>query len=277
MNCPICDKENTREIEFWKNSGFNVCNKCDYFFYTGVNTLTPVENHYADDYWQSEIDAAKERAWGIGLARASEVFLLSRRIISSFLDIGAGPGYFLDSIEYYLPKSKVAFYGVEKYPPAQEFRTQNIGYKIGWLDQFEDGSIDAGVCIEVLEHLTAGEVKSLFEDLYLKASDRALFLFNTGLTEYVKNDDHDYLDPEIRGHISIWSVKAIQRLIGNAGWRIREIPNRSWCFVAEKTNDSDDDLVSRIWNPHPSNILSIEGSLRSKVLFLLGRDGLRAR
>ena len=243
-------------------------------FYTKSPAVTQIE--YEEGYWESELESARDRAWGIALARTSEVFILARKEISNFVDIGSGPGYFLDAIENYLPDSSIDFQAIELYPPNEEFRTKHTGYKVGWLDSFGDGSLDAGICIEVLEHLTSSEVKQLFDELYEKASMNSLFIFNTGLTDYVRKEDHNYLDPDFRGHISIWSVNAIRRLTRGSGWKIREMPNRSWAFLAEKTNQSDDDLMSRIWSPVPQNISTLEGKLKSKVLYLLGRDSLRA-
>jgi hypothetical protein len=170
----------------------------------------------------------------------------------------------------------VTFLGVEMFPPEIEFQTNHPGYRIGWLDQFDDESIDGGICIEVLEHLRPSEVKDLFSLLFIKASTGATFIFNTGLTEYVKNEDLAYLDPSVRGHISIWSISALRKLLGDVGWTFSAIPNRSWAFLAEKCPVANMDLSSRVWNPLPENVKALCGSSNSQLLYLLGRDSLRA-
>src|SRR5258708_6747431 len=58
---------------------------------------------YAESYWADEMKSARERAYTVALSRAAEVFLLSRRPIARFLDVGSGPGLFLDAIATHLP------------------------------------------------------------------------------------------------------------------------------------------------------------------------------
>lgn len=212
----------------------------------------------------------------MSIARAAEVFILARKPIKTFLDIGTGPGFFLDAILKYLPDSDATFLGVERFPPEKQFQTTHLGFRTGWLDQFDDNSINGGICIEVLEHLSTSEVRDLFSILFIKATDGATFMFNTGLTEYVKNEDMAYLDPAVRGHISIWSVNALRKLVGDVGWTFSPLPNRSWAFLAEKGPYAQVDFSTRVWNPVPENVKALCGSSNSQLLFLLGRDSLRA-
>jgi hypothetical protein len=276
--CPVCLlSSETKILEL--NKLFRECIRCDFFFIPSIDcefNLGKSNNSYDDSYWSSELESARERAYGICMARTAEVFVLSTRPIQNFLDIGTGPGYFLDAISKYLPDSEVNFFGVELYPPDILHRSIHPGYKVGWLDQFLDNSIDGGICVEVLEHLTAVQVKELFAMLYIKATDRATFIFNTGLTDYVRKEDNAYLDPRIRGHISIWSIKAIRRLIGDLGWTVSAILNRNWAFLVEKGPKFEKDISRRIWQTLPENMELLGGKSNSKLLYLLGRDSLRA-
>jgi len=88
---------------------------------------------YSNEYWDKEISSAKQRAFGVGMSRMSEVFYYSRIPIKKFLDIGTGPGYFLDAIEKYLPSRKEMYYGSEKYPPIEKYCTNSCNYIIGEL------------------------------------------------------------------------------------------------------------------------------------------------
>ena len=278
--CSVCSYSKKVSVFLTLNSGtYLECASCEFIFF--VDSPSQQENlhtsaSYSDTYWLEELAAAQDRAFGVSLARAAEVFILARRHIGTFLDIGTGPGLFLDAIDRYLPDSETTFLGVELFPPKPEFQTSHPGYRVGWLDQFEDDSIDGGMCIEVLEHLLPIQVKELFQLLHSKATNGATFIFNTGLVEYVKNEDPSYLDPVKRGHISIWSVRAIEKLISDMGWNISSIPNRSWAFLAEKGTKSDEDLSDRIWKTLPENVAALSGKSHSKLLYLLGRDGLRA-
>jgi hypothetical protein len=280
ITCPICSKSSsTKDLQLQEFSTFLECVDCDFYFHKDRDTKKRADtapHEYSDLYWSDELAAAKERAFGVSIARAAEVFVLSKVPIRKFLDIGTGPGYFLDAIQKFLPDSITSFFGVELFPPSPDDRTKHPGYRLGWLDQFADSSIDGGICIEVLEHLRASDVRDLFSLLYTKASSGAAFMFNTGLTDYVRSEDVPYLDPVVRGHISIWSVKALRELISDLGWTITPIPNRTWAFLAEKTTFVSSDFSSRIWETLPENMEALCGAENSKLLYLLGRDSLRA-
>lgn len=280
VNCPICLSLKCIDVFLECTVGnFFECKSCDFiFFHSDVGTTSSLGNSidYKDLYWAEELEASKNRAFGVSIARAAEVFILARKPIKNFLDIGTGPGFFLDAILKYLPDSDATFLGVEMFPPEIQFQTTHPGFRTGWLDQFDDESIDGGICIEVLEHLSSSEVKDLFSLLFIKATNGATFMFNTGLTEYVKNEDMAYLDPTVRGHISIWSVNALRKLVGHEGWTFSPIPNRSWAFLAEKCPESQVDLSTRVWSPVPENVKALCGSSNSQLLYLLGRDSLRA-
>ncbi len=273
--CLICSSSSYL-VSF--NEEFAECKECDFIFWKkGLPEGSSNPSRYDEKYWNVELESALDRAWGVAVARASEVILLAKRPVVKFLDIGTGSGHFLDAMNHFLPNRDITFVGVEKYPPVVEHRSKNSGYTHGWLDMFLDQEFDAGICIEVIEHLTVNQVNDLFRLLSLKSKEGAIFLFNTGLTAYVKDEDPGYLDPLVRGHISIWSVKAISRLVSKYGWQIYEIPNRKWAFIAEKSNLREENLISRIWNPLHQNLASLEGVNQSNLLQILGRDGLRAR
>ncbi len=280
MNCPICLSLKNIDLFLPCNIGnFFECRSCDFIFFfndaaAGSSIGNPI--NYEDLYWAEELLAAKNRAFGVSIARAAEVFILARKPIKNFLDIGTGPGFFLDAILKYLPDSDATFLGVEMFPPENQFQTTHPGYRTGWLDQFDDESLDGGICIEVLEHLSSSEVKDLFSLLFIKATNGATFMFNTGLTEYVKNEDMAYLDPTVRGHISLCPVNALRNLVSDVGWTFSPIPNRSWAFLAEKCPEAQVELSTRVWNPVPENVKAICGSSNSQLLYLLGRDSLRA-
>ena len=279
-SCPVCLSLKSVDVfQACTIGNFFECRACDFIFFfddAAVNSSVGNTISYSDLYWAEELLAAKNRAFGVSIARAAEVFILARKPIKNFLDIGTGPGFFLDAILKYLPDSDATFLGVEMFPPENEFQTTHPGFRTGWLDQFADESIDGGICIEVLEHLSSSEVKDLFSLLFIKSTNGATFMFNTGLTEYVKNEDKAYLDSTVRGHISIWSVNALRKLVGDVGWTFSLIPNRSWAFLAEKCLEAHVDFSTRVWNPVPENVKALCGSSNSQLLYLLGRDSLRA-
>jgi len=227
---------------------------------------------YRDGYWNREIKAARERAYSVGVARAAEAILLCRRQVNRFLDIGSGPGLLLDALAQYLPTTGVRFDAVELFPPPPEFRTTKPNYHIGELADFAPASIDAGICVEVLEHLTPSMVTRLLQQLAKVAADDACFVINTGLVDYVRDEDPGYIDPTGRGHISIWTVAAINHLARPLGLTATAIPGRSWCFILDKTANatSSGSVPERLRSASAANrqALAMPGIGTSAVLLL---------
>lgn len=189
---------------------------------------------YGDDYWGREMPAARERSHGIAVARAAEAILLSRRVVTRFLDIGTGAGFALDALAQALPATPIRLEGVELFPPPPAWRTRHPGYRIGRVADIPAGSVDAGMCIEVIEHLTPRMTRGLLAEVAAAAAPGACFVFNTGLAAFAREEDPGYIDPTGRGHIAIWTVAAIDHLARPLGLVARPIPGRSWCFLLDK-------------------------------------------
>ncbi|GHU46879.1 hypothetical protein FACS1894200_01370 [Spirochaetia bacterium] len=137
----------------------------------------------------------------------AELFHYARIPIRKFVDIGSGHGYFLDAVGKYLPESKEMFFAVEKFPPPVAHRTHSNNYFIGDTADFSE-KVDGGVCMEVIEHMEPRTVKNLFQSIACISNPGAIYIFNTGMPDYVRNEDPDYLDPTVRGHIGSYSVQA---------------------------------------------------------------------
>ncbi|MBM3553615.1 MAG: hypothetical protein FJX45_18170 [Alphaproteobacteria bacterium] len=147
---------------------------------------------YDESYWSVEIEAARHRAYGSSLARFAELMLYARRPVRRFVDIAAGPGLLLDSLATYLPASTDRFFAVEMFPPPEH--TTNPNFYVGPLREIT-GTFDAGVCIEALEHLTPTMAAALAEDIASKSEPDSIYLFNTGMPQFVRASDPSYLDP----------------------------------------------------------------------------------
>src|ERR1700737_501422 len=126
--CPCCNSKKTKE--FKKASGYDyyICSTCGSIF-IDTEYLTKIDNgfnivKYEEGYWNMELESARQRSYGPALARMAEAVYYCKRPIKKFLDIGTGPGYFLDAVAKLLPDNSPIFYGVELYPPAPEFRTK---------------------------------------------------------------------------------------------------------------------------------------------------------
>ncbi len=230
------------------------------------------QRKYDIDYWSDELSAAKERSWGPALARAAEAILLCRRPVERFLDIGTGPGYLLESLDFYLPGSKDRFFGVEKFPP--DPCSDHPGFIHGSLGELRD-KYDAGVCIEVIEHLTPAMLKHFVRELSLVAQPNSLFIFNTGLANFVRKECASYIDPLHRGHIVSWGFPALEEIFRLEGFKIHPIGTRQWAFAAEYLPDQDMPFSERIWSPLEENRRILEDPAAGMVMHLLARDSLR--
>lgn len=231
------------------------------------------ERKYDPHYWSDELSAARERSWGAGLARSSEAMLLCRRPIERFLDIGCGPGYLLDSLSYHLPSSKGLFYGVEKFPP--EKRTSHPGFIEGSLEELTD-LYDCGVCIEVIEHLTPTMLRQIVHDLAQVSRPGSFFVFNTGLSDFVRDECPSYIDPRHRGHIVSWGFAALDKIFGAHGFSVHRMGKREWAFAVEYRPHDDHSIGGRIWEPIEPNRAIFDDPVSGTAAFILARESLRA-
>lgn len=281
-HCQLCAGEQETfkiidDIPYYecRGCGLIVANRS--LYYSKITTKSKV---YDDNYWKSELSAARERSYGSSLQRVAEVFLYSRIKINSFLDLGSGPGLLLDALALLLPNSKEIFHGVELYPPRKKFRSKHPNYHIGSLDNL-NFKFDAGVCIEVIEHLFPDDLELLISNLSKKLNKGAIFLFNSGQPEYVKKTDPDYLDPMNRGHISSYSIDSLRIIFEKYNFSIYPLPGRDWAFLAIFGNNEDkesynaESLLNLIWHPLPENISVLKDKEFGPLMFSMGIESAR--
>lgn len=282
VQCPLCRTVKDRPlIKKVDRYSYHQCIECDFIF-IDYDILNSIDNgkpvfQYHQTYWKQELEAAKERSWGPAMARMSECFHYCRIPINSFIDIGSGPGYFLDAVNHFLPASSNKFFGWEKYPPQAEFQTKHQNYFTSDLKEINI-QFQAGLCMEVIEHLTPKQVYNLMLDLANKTDDGAFFIFNTGLTDYVLKEDMDYLDPVTRGHISIWSVRSLNILLNELRYSCYAIGKKTWAVGIEYkgTKQQENNIDSRIWKVLPENSKVLEDASSGSVIKILGLESARA-
>jgi hypothetical protein len=187
----------------------------------------------------------------------------------------------LDAIAQYLPKHSDKFHGVERFPPPLEYRTQHKNYVIGSLRDLTL-CFEAGLCMEVIEHLTPVMLRHLLEDISAKSIPGACFIFNTGLSDYVLKEDSAYLDPVTRGHITSWSVDAVKALCQGLNLIVYPIPGKTWAFIVEHRLDTDQpaaakqDIRKRLWSALPENLEILTDPAMGSVLKILGHHTILA-
>ena len=281
MQCPICRSHKTQFFKIIDKVSYFECSTCESLF-ADTDFISDIDSNtnsnYSDSYWNEEVSAARERSFGSSINRVAEVFLYSRIPISRFLDIGTGPGYLLDSLTHLMPRFKNIFYGVELYPPPEQYRTLHENYIIGHINDLS-GTFSAGVCIEVIEHLPPEILRSMINDLSHISEEGALYYFNSAQPDFVKNEDPNYLDPNIRGHIVSYSIKALEPIFLEFGFRIIPLPGRSWGFLAEYSlNDkapNGEQLLQRIWTAVPKNSMMLKDNDFGPLMHSIGIESAR--
>ena len=251
---------------------------CEHFL-KSIDTETKLAFNYSETYWSTEIKSSKERAFGSSLQRVAETLLYCRIPVKRFIDIGSGPGYLLDALMVLLPSHQHVFYGIEKFPPLEQFRTKNPNYNTVSFNII-DKKFSAGVCIEVIEHMTPTALKNMLEELAFFSEDKALYLFNSGQPEFVIKEDPNYLDPLDRGHIVSYSLKGLKKIFLDKGFNLIPLPGRSWAFLAEYNaqpikSDIINELFNRIWNPVKSNKELLQDSAFGSLMYNIGIDSAR--
>ncbi len=281
FSCPICRHAAASRVTQVAGHAYFLCSGCGSISIE-IETVERLDSggslvEYDENYWTNELPAARDRAFGPALARMAEAVHYSRIPIQRFLDVGSGPGFFLDAIARYLPSRIQHFFGVEKFPPPPPHRTNSANFIIGDVSELKF-RVDGGICVEVVEHLTPKTLRAMLAALAGVSNPGSLFLFNSGLPEYVLKEDIAYLDPERRGHIVSYSLKAVRLLSRDLGFSVLPIPGKTWAYVLEFQSRATEreDIRSRIWSARPENLQLLTDPEMGSVLRILGLDTARA-
>ncbi|WP_343655883.1 class I SAM-dependent methyltransferase [Paraburkholderia caribensis] len=282
--CAVCSFPDSQPYRVIDQVQFHECRSCGSLF-ADPAFLADVESgkvsNYQHAYWASEMKAARERSYGASLQRIAETFLYCRIPVKRFVDIGSGPGYLLDAISDALPQAADTFYGVEMFPPEQELRSRHPNYKVCSIGDLSE-KFDAGVCIEVIEHLTPAMLSGLAAQLAKASTPGALYLINSGQPEYVKTEDPDYLDPHSRGHVVSYSVAGAAAIFKPHGFSVVPLPGRHWAFLIEysstaaKYESPIEAIEKRLWAPLAENAETLRNGRLGSLLHDAGRDAARA-
>jgi hypothetical protein len=279
--CPVCSSRKTMLFLTVYSYDYYHCRSCQVLFIS-PEVLAEMDKGnflitYNEKYWDEELKSARERAWGQTMARTAEVLFYARIPVRKFIDIGSGPGYFLDAINYQLPSSEEVFYAAELFPPADEWCTKRKNYHRGSLLNLPF-SFDAGSCIEVIEHITPKMLQGMFSDMAKKSVPNSIYIFNTGMVDYIIHEDIKYLDPLVRGHVMGWSIPALQHIAEPLGFSIQPIPGKTWAFLVEYQPDHgfEGPVTDRIWSAQPENLRILRDPKTGNLMEELGRDTVRA-
>jgi hypothetical protein len=277
MRCTVCEAGAARSYRSVDGVGYFRCDACGSLF-ADPDFVAASAAVYADEYWQSELNAAHERCYGPAIQRVAETIAYCRIPIHAFIDIGAGTGWLLDALEVLLPEVIDRFHAVELYPPPPPHRTANPNFVVGTLGDV-GRTFDAGVCIEVIEHLAPTTMRTLVEQLATVSRPGSLYLFNSGQPNFVEHEDPGYLDPHGRGHIVSYSLAGATSIFRPAGFNVIELPGRAWAFLVEfgpRLRVDAETLIARLWHPVPENVSMLRSARFGELIRAVGIDSARA-
>lgn len=275
--CQICCKGHMQSFREVEHIPYRRCDACGSIIADESAYKASAPRKYDASYWAFEVASAKERSFGPAIPRVAEVFAMCRIPIRRFLDISSGGGSLLDSLSLLLPEIQGVFHGNEPFPPPENFRSRHPNYKVGWISDLTC-HFDAGVCIEVIEHLFPDTLRGMIAQLALKSNKRALYYFNSAQPSYVIEREPSYLDPFIRGHVVSYSVAGIAALFSEFGFVVHPLPGRDWGFLAEYKGervDGGDALMNRLWNPVKENIDLLEQCKYGRMFRSIGIESSR--
>jgi hypothetical protein len=273
-DCPVCETGQSAFHAAIDGYDYLRCEACGSLHIDPVTLAAIDAGHstrvYDENYWRDELSAARSRANGESQVRVGEAILYARRPVRRFLDVGAGPGYLLDAMVCVLPAHKDMFHAVEMFPP--EGHSTHANFHVGDVGDLH-GRFDAGVCIEVAEHLTPKMLRDLARGLARISEPGSLWLFNTGMPELVLHDDPGYLDPLHRGHIVAYGLRGVAHIFEPLGFRISPVPGKTYAWFAEFSPTEAPDFETRVYHSLAENRRLLE---RSGLLFQAAFESARA-
>ena len=184
---------------------------------------------YEGIYWENEYAEAVRREKEDCCVRAGELIYLSRIPVRTILDFGCGLGI---TVKWLRESLGMDAYGIDKYG---RFDTTDYLFKEDLLqtEMLLPESIDAILSVEVVEHLPQSKIVPIFSKLRDLLKPGGFILINTGTLEFTEESEinRGYIDPAVRGHISIFSRQTFKKLGETVGLIHIPMWSRTWCSL----------------------------------------------
>jgi SAM-dependent methyltransferase len=245
MSCPVC--ENESDYALTKDGcAYFKCSRCSFLFHKGA-TGEPTLPSYDHSYWNMERIEALRREREDCFHRALELIYLSTIRIENILDFGCGSGV---TVSLLRDKLGINAVGVD---PFGEFNESDFLHKCTLQElclKYPPGHFDAIYSVEVFEHLVAPRETMAALHYFLKPGGK--LLINTGTQEFLAKYDPDanYIDPLVRGHISIYSLESFSVLARALGLRARFLGDRKYMVLLEEP-------IAKEPYPEPANLATL--------------------
>ena len=230
--CPICGTEPTPSLQR-DGCQYYICGGCGFLFARPDEPERTVT--YDATYWAMERDEAARRERQDAFVRALELIYLSNVPVQRVLDFGCGQGVTVRMLRAGLGLDVVGADPYGEFEPCDYLLRLDAAqlasvYPVGYFDVIYS--------IEVFEHLAdpVGVIRSLLQ--LLRPAGK--LLINTGTREFLEQYDPEmhYLDPLVRGHISIYSLGSFQAMAGKFGATVGFMADRRYAVIVEKPSEA---------------------------------------
>ena len=277
--CDICRAGFGGHLKTIADIDYYQCSSCDSIFADREQYDAGVISRkaYDETYWAKEVVAARERCFGPGLVRVAETMFYARHPVQRFLDISCGGGLLLDAMSDLNPEFGARMVGIEPFPPPKEFCSTHPNFKVGYISDLSE-KFDAGVCIEVIEHLWPSTLRELLIALATVSNKGSVYFFNSAQPSFVIENGMTYLDPIHCGHIVSYSLSGARSLFSECGFTVHALEGRDWCFLAEFGDvlpQGRQAVLDRIWNPVPENLALLRAGRFGELLYTSGFESSR--
>jgi 2-polyprenyl-3-methyl-5-hydroxy-6-metoxy-1,4-benzoquinol methylase len=225
---------------------------------------------YGENYWGNEYAEAVRRENEDCCIRALELIYLSKIPVKKFLDYGCGLGI---TVNWLRSQLGIDAYGLDKYgrfEPAPYLLKEDILT----TDKLGKEGFDAIMSVEVVEHLPQKLIIPIFERLRDILKPGGLILVNTGTLEFIQEsiNNKGYIDPSLRGHISIFSLRTFKKIADILGLLHVPMWSRNWCTLLLKPKEGVESTISP-WEGIEENFNTIK---TVKLMYPLIRQSLWA-
>ena len=230
MRCAVCEADAAQPYRTVDGVAYFRCAICGSLFAHPASARIEPASPYTDEYWRSELErGARTLLRPRDPARGGDHRLLPpadarlhrhrrrHRLAARCAGDAAAGG------DRPVPRR-----GTVSTAAAAPHRSMR-NYVIGTLADMRR-TFDAGVCIEVIEHLTPATLRTWSRSLPRCRAPGSLYLFNSGQPAFVEREDPGYLDPHGRGHVVSYSLAgaaASSRRPGSTSSRCPAVPGRS--------------------------------------------------
>ncbi len=238
-SCALC-RSDARISEIIDGYPYYLCDACRFLFMPDY--LSKVD--YGEAYWKNEYEEAVRRENEDCFMRALELIYLSKIPVRKMLDFGCGLGITVNRLRSQFGMDAIGIDKYGKFEPGPYLLKEDILT----TNKLKKEDFDAIMSVEVVEHLPQQTILPIFESLKALLKPGGLLLINTGTLEFTEEspENKGYIDPAVRGHISVFSGRTFKKIADMLGLIHIPLWSRTWCTLFLKPKKGVDPSV-RAW------------------------------